>query len=190
MSNQITAAELVNILDAKRGAFFVTITARTEEKKLLKRTVKAMADSELKARLMSGPLMKTSRVNGLLNWSYENAVNNQRCREAVDGEPAPHFDSHARAWGVRVIRENGTLTPFVSHNGALYVELKIQKSLDHEYDVAGEPINTVVIHGLLEPAKSDSGRQEVERPVILRDYTLTNITAITIDGVEYTIRAE
>ena len=56
-----------------------------------------------------------------------------------------------------------------------------------EYLLDGEPVDRSVIEEWLPMHKSEGARQEVERPVILRDYNLSNITSITYGGTTITV---
>lgn len=164
---QVTPTQIEEILCDTRGAKAVTITAKTEVR--LKKA----------ARDIFGQVFKLSRVNGMINWNYEGAVNRQREREGVEGD----FVSHPRAWGVRMPR-----TPFVQHNDTLYLELKVQKSVDEPsyVNAAGETVNINLIREHL-PASSSSSRQGVEKEIILRDYKMESITSITMDKTSYII---
>ena len=52
-----------------------------------------------------------------------------------------------------------------------------------EYLLDGAAVDRSVIEEWLPASKSEGARQEVEKPVILRDYNLANITSITYDGM-------
>lgn len=160
----LTLAEFRDTLMNLRGAKPVSLVSVTVPK--------------LRAGNPFGPLRKRSYTNGMINWSYQNAVNKQRDREEI-AEP---FIAEPRKWGERIIRADGTLTPLVQHKGKYYIEMKIEKSLDHTYqDSEGNTIENKLVDVWL-PEKKDGGRQEVERPVILRDYSLENIEQLTVNG--------
>lgn len=175
--------ELKQVLFGVRGAKPVTITARTVPK----------LKGGMKNRLNG--LEKLSRVNGIINFSYENAVNKQRQREDNDEK----FEAEPRKWGVRlfdnerhmlplVAKEPELSSPYVTFEDLkriatdkLYLELKVQKSLEHEYY-----LNGVIVpndEAELEVYKApSSGRQAVEREVILRDYAFGGIEEVAMDG--------
>lgn len=172
----MTRDQLVETMQGRKGAFFATIVAETEP---------AM-------RKTNNPYVgatKISRVNGLLNWIYENAVNRQRIREDqpldANGE-VEHFTAKPRKWGQRVKRNDGTVTPLVEHKGKHYLELKVERSLGYEYRHNGQTLDPAVVAPFL-PNREEGARQEVDNPVILRDYSIENITQITIDGIVYEI---
>lgn len=177
MSATITRSDLVETMKGRRGSFFVTIVAETDPRLL-------------KTNNPFTGVRKISRVNGLLNWIYENAVNNQRVRENQPLDTAgdvEHFHSMPRKWGSRLRREDGTVTPLVEHKDKHYLELKVQKSLGHEYRDGNDAVIDPAAVAPFIPKRKEGERQEVDNPVILRDYAIENITQITLDGVVYEV---
>lgn len=163
----VTFAKLVTLLSAKRGAFPVTIVAETD------------------ARLIphkNNPfpeMRKRARVNGILNWSYKGSVNRQRVREGSK----PNFVPQQRRWGNRVPGK-----PFVTNKGKLYVELKVQKVLGTLYFTPnGLPVEEDDVKPFL-PAPRDGETQGLKQRVKLRDYAMTSLRSITLDGVTYIIK--
>ena len=162
----ITGEALVRLLKAHRGASFVTIEAETKA-----RLLKTGLPEHLKGAI------KKARVNGIIGWIYSNSVNNQRLRE----EKPDNFTAHPRKWGTRY----GAV--LIHHNGTYYIELKVEKSLGHEYTTAnGDPVSKDEIAPYL-PKRKDSGRQQVEKPVILRDYKIDSIATISYKGETYKV---
>jgi hypothetical protein len=155
--------ELVERLSAIRGATIVTIETCTVP--TMRKTGNPYA----------GNCVKISRVNGMIGWSYANSVNNQREREGGTAD----FEVKERKWGKRIAS-----TPFVVHEGRYYLELKVEHALEHWYEtVTGERINVDHIRPFLPAKKTTTAEaQGVEREIILRDYALDNITAITFQG--------
>lgn len=171
---QLTVEMLASMLAQHRGATPVTLVARTVPP--MRKTGNPLA----------GDVVKVSRVNAIIGFLYENSVNNQRLRE--QGEDAPLFESHPRKWGRRVLP-----SPLVEHtdkkgNFIRYLEVKVQKSLGYEYRSisTGTPIPDAEVECYL-PKKVEGARQEVENPVILRDYDLRNILEIRMLGADYEI---
>jgi hypothetical protein len=160
----ITVAELEAILASRKGATIATIVAETEP--TMKKTNNPFVGAT-----------KISRVNGMINWHYENAVNKQREKEGHEEV----FFSAPRQWGERIKREDGTLTPLVRHKGKAYLELKVQNSLGYEYRHNGAVVPAEMINPFL-PQKKEGARQEVEKIIVLRDYALENIRQIVLDG--------
>lgn len=207
----VDAPGLQDLVSTRKGAQIVTITSRT-----IPTLTGGMSNP------LHGRIEKISVVNGIVNWSYENAVNNQRMREstplvpvAIVGEqhiPADEFikqaaasgqtfdevsfdmevemfKAHPRKWGQRIAK-----SAFVRHIKAIrknvnekrvYLELKVEKSVSHQYMVDGIPVDDDVVRGSLPPEYE--GRQGVEKKIILRDYQLCNIELIKIGGETYRV---
>lgn len=178
----ITQDQFVEMMLGRRGAFFATINTITEPK----------------MRKKDNPYfgtMKHSVVNGQLNWIYENAVNNQRYRESQpmdDAGEIEHFTPESRRWGTRIRREDNTYTPLVIHEKKdetfYYLEMKVLKSLSHKYVFQNEEIDSELIRPFLYE-RNEGARQEVDKPVILRDYSVASITSIMMDGTQYVLKA-
>ena len=193
----LTIPQLIDKLDARRGAFFATIEARVDARLVKKHRETGEANPYAGAT-------KYSRVNGCLNWCYANSVNNQIKREATEGEAVLEFTPEQRRWGQRrFVNAEGKpvydrllavrMSPFVDHKQAVYLEMKVERSLEHQYEAAdGSPLTDEQVAPYLPARGNEARRQGVERPVILRDYTLekdgeSNILSITMDGEKYVI---
>lgn len=167
----ISPDELADLLRNARGATIVTVEARTEPRLLARHPVSGQPNP------LKGNLIKVSRVNGIINWGYEGSVNRQRARE----EMTPDFEALPRKWGFRLPG-----TPLVEHDGRLYLELKVERSLDHRYETFdGLELDSADVEAYL-PQRSAS-RQGVSRQVILRDYALDNIISIRMGGMTYIV---
>jgi hypothetical protein len=180
----MTYDDFKTLLESRKGASFITFTAITEPNwKALKETG---------PNPYKGKVRKRCKINGVINWAYETAVNKQRVREGSE----PDFDALPRAWGIRV---HGT--PWVTHKEKTYLELKCQNVYEVEYldengdvlpdtDVLDADLN-VVKHSVYFYVKPSAGndRQQLDREVILRDYTLENIKEFTWNGVTDTLAA-
>jgi len=172
---KLSRKNLISRLEQIKGSRIITIEALTKETRLRAK------DSFGNPNPYWGKLLKLSRVNGLINWSYENAVNNQRVRE---GQPLlpdgsiERFKSLPRAWGVRKIG-----TPFIEHKGKVYIEMMVLNS-SHQYVVDDEYINEADITSFLAP-KKESSRQKTKKSIILRDYAIDNILRVKMNKVLY-----
>ena len=128
--------------------------------------------------------------NSMVGIDYQAAVNRQRVRE--HGEEAEEFVAEPRRWGQRIMREDGSPTPFVSHTkdgeDRLYMTIAVRWNLDATFEdsVTGEEIAEEDF-AEFQPARSRSSRQGVEDEVVPRDYTLTNIHGWLHNGTYYTI---
>lgn len=161
MQQIVTKGDLVAYLSGIRGATFATMLTETAPKLL--KTGNPFKD-----------VRKVSRVNVCLGFQYAKSVNRQREREGdiADFEAAP------RQWGVRI---PGTVLVKNEKTGMLYLETKIEKSLDHRYiDAKGTAIPDDLIAPFL-PAKSES-RQHVEKEILVRDYSIDSIREIHVNG--------
>lgn len=161
----LSAADLPKLFSTIKGATFATIVTNT--------------DARVKAACPFGRnVRKVSRVNVTLGFQCENAVNRQRTRE---GETAD-FEAAPRQWGERI---PGTF--LVKHeSGKLYLETKVEKSLGCEYFAAdGSRIDAAKIAPYL-PSKGGN-RQGVEKEVLVRDYALDSIRAISLKGEDLVV---
>lgn len=123
-------------------------------------------------------VVKRSKNNGIINFHYENAVNNRRVKE--DSEP--DFVAKPRQWGSRIPG-----TPLVEHKGNFYLEMKVERCLENEILVDGDPAPDDLKNFL--PHKEEGSRQELESPVIIRDFKVDNIKAVQMNGEFYTVKA-
>ena len=175
----ISKTQLIDRLMNLRGAKFATIVAETDPR--MRKTGNPFVGAT-----------KISRVNGVVNWIYQNSVNNQRVRENQPLDNAgevEYFEPEPRRWGTRLKHDTGHVAPLVEHKGKHYLELKVERSLGHEYRLNGQTLDPQDVAEFL-PERKESARQRVDNPVILRDYSLDNIKTITIDGVEYTMEEQ
>ncbi len=177
-------SSLALLLRGLRGSVPATLVARTPLA-LLKRH--RVTGKPLPKRLLGA--LKIARVNGLLGVRYARAVNRQRQREGRPRDAAGRvlpFHAEPRAWGTRV-ESAGAKTPLVAHGDQLYLTIKRQAVLACRYETAaGRPITPTAIEGYL-PARDSSARQQVRRPVVVRDYRLDHLLAITLRGQEFSI---
>ena len=159
----ISAADFVAMLYSVRGATMVSFIASTEPR--------------LKAGNPFPGLRKITKIGGVLNFNYAASVNRQREREGM----TPDFVAEPRKWGQRV---EGT--PIVTHNGKFYVEAKVERS-----EIMGYIMPDLSVVDENEVAKwlpnRHSGRQHVEKTIILRDFAVENLRSMRIKGNEYVI---
>jgi len=114
----------------------------------------------------------------MIGWVYQNSVNNQRVREGIE----PDFIPLKRRWGERLWPG-----PLVGDGEKYYLEVKVERVIFTQYQ---KPNGFVVDADLVkcwERRKPESARQKVEDEIILRDYSLENIKAITINQEFYQI---
>lgn len=160
---EISSAAFVSMLYSVRGATMVSFIASTEPK--------------LKAGNPFPGLRKITKIGAVLNFNYTAAVNRQREREGVVAD----FVAEPRKWGQRV---EGT--PIVTHNGKFYVEAKIERSEIMGYIMPD--LSMVDEHEVLNWLPNrHSGRQAVEKAIVLRDFSVENIRSMRMKGNEYVI---
>ncbi len=161
----MTRRQLIDALRKQKGATPVTVKTRTVPK--MRKTGNPFWDK----------VVKVSRVNGFANWVYANSVNRQRGREnkVADFVPEP------RQWGTRIAH-----TPLVEHKGNFYLELKVEKSYEHEYlwIKNNEPLDDYELTELEKflQKSSKSRTQQTDKEIILRDYRMDSIVGITMNG--------
>lgn len=157
---QLTTNELISVLLNVKGSNFVSIESETEPK--------------LKKGNPFNGLVKISRINGIINFLYQNSVNNQRLREGKEN----NFEPLPRKWGQKI---QGT--PLIVNKDQYYLELKVEKS-DSEYIMNGKPVDYESIKPYTYSSKS---RQDLDKEVILRDYNLSSIRKISLQGETYVL---
>lgn len=157
---RITTSELISVLLNVKGSNFVSIETITQPK--------------LKANNPFGGLTKISSISGVVNFIYENSVNNQRLKEGKEN----NFKSLERKWGQKI---QGT--PLIVNRDKYYLEIKVAKS-DSKYIIGESEVAYDRIKPYLYERKT---RQELENEIILRDYSLDSIKKISVQGQVYTL---
>ena len=165
----LTQKQLEDQLRNLRGTEIVT---------LITKTIPSMNKT---GNRFHGQVFKISRVNGILNFIYGNSVNLQRDREGI----VEDFTPEPRKWGNRI---QGTT--FVEHKDVLYLEMKVERSLAHEYIWANgtqlTDAETNELKDWLKKSKQPS-TQKTEKEIILRDYKLSSIIGIVMQGIQHIV---
>ena len=162
-------ANIREILKNVNGASFISIDT------IVPVTLKGGKKNPMQGRVTKS--VKGSNVMVFQNKTtnaYENMVNRRLAKEGK----ATTFEVGPRAWGTRIAN-----TPFVEHNGQLYLEVIILSAGKREMLVDGRPFNGA-IEGLVnnEQAGNQGG---LDDKVIIRTYNVANITSITVDHNTY-----
>lgn len=160
---KISKENLVKLLKSCKGSTFVTIQTVT----------KPTFSGGMSCPFVGA--IKISRVNGCIGFNYENSVNNQRAREGSEKD----FEAKPRTWGHRIPG-----TPLVKHKGSYYLEMKVEKSESPVYILGTYLLDNNDIKPWI---PKQTSRQEVEKPVILRDYKIDSIQKIVINKQEYIV---
>jgi len=169
---EMSAQEFVNMLIERHGATALTLHSTTDQRSKLKVAwYKQEGATEV---------FKQSRTNGMINYRYEDAVNRQREREGKEAS----FQAEPRTWGIRV-----PFTPFVTHNGFLYVTMKVQSAKTPKYvDGPGEDANEIDKPAAeFWRASGNSSRQEVDNQIIHREFRVDHLTAVTVRSQTFKI---
>lgn len=167
--NTINELNFLTLISGIKGSSFVSIEALTD----------------VKARKPFIGLKKRSNLTGIINFIYKNSVNNQRLRENKidDFEPMP------RSWGVRLKYKN-YIFPLVYYKGNFYLEIKVTKILNTQYELNGKVYTYEDIKEFIYKKKQSTNRQKLNNPVILRDYKISSIKKIKFNGNEYSLNKE
>jgi hypothetical protein len=136
-----------------------------------------------KKNIMQGHIRKVTVGSSVMVFSlknggsaYENMVKRRLAKEGKD--PAT-FVVGPRKWGKRV---EGT--PFVEHNGEMYLEVIFLRPGSTEYKYGVRPIDKDAIEGLNE--RGEVGQADLDNKVIIRTLKLDSIRRLVIDKQEYT----
>lgn len=161
------------------------LITEAEVKGIVAQTSTAMVSltciGEAKVRKTGNPfdaVFKVSRIQGIINADYENAVNNQRARE---GKPA---DFAAQStWFHHV---SGAL---VEHNtnGTQYIAILAQGHAESRYvGMVGETLRELTDDEVKSfvPEKGASVKQELDKEVAFRVVRMDSLAGIKFDGTD------
>lgn len=135
-----------------------------------------------KASIYAGRVVKRQSHNVQLNFSYSNAVNNQRMAEGLD----PDFVPQAPKWGTRVPG-----TPLISHTKkgtditSFYLMTRVLRSMPASYYLDGQQVlDVLLLDDVLGHTRASYSNksQGLEKEIIIRTFKLDSIKAITMDG--------
>jgi len=127
------------------------------------------------------------RRNGIIGCSYENAVNNQRVREAQPTnrqDEVLHFhaldlwNGKGRHDGPYTVKHVDRDTRYIVFKPAQKKDGSLIVNADVWQDEAGNVLNVADLEHYL-PKLSESKRQQVDKPVAWRTIELDNILAVT-----------
>lgn len=156
---QINQKQFQEILNKLNGP---TITT------LITKTIPELINCPLKN------IVKITHLNGIIQWNYQNAVNNQRIKE----NKKPNFQAKQRTWGTKIPN-----SPFIQYQQNLYLQLKVQNVYKIKYFHNKQEIDPTPYL----KRKSESKRQNLSQPVITRDYLLNHILFCTLNLQHYQI---
>ena len=159
---------IVETLDAMRGATFVTVVTNTEPR--MRKTNNPFY----------GKLRKVARYNGQVNFQYDGAVERQLVKE---GKSLDEF-RRGESWHVPVIRDDGTLTPFCQHkgNGSRYLRFRLLNVIDSRFEMSdGTPVDESKVKEFLQTG-NNYANQGTDDPVKIITVALDNVESLTANG--------
>lgn len=158
----VTKSQLVEVLRGLKTSTFARIISSTEPK--------------VKKGCPYAGLKKISSALVNINYSYGNAVNNRRNKENREAD----FKSAPRIWGNKIPN-----TPLIENDGEYYLETRFMNAPKETIYVSnGNVVESEKVKPFLY-ATSSSSRQQVENPVIVRNFKISNIVEIQINKVNY-----
>ena len=122
---------------------------------------------------------KVSKVTGLLNFNYQNSVNNQREREGNEKD----FVAKERKYGIKFDDYNGCL---LHGSNDIKLIVKVETTLKPKYIHNEKLISKELIKPFL-PSQSFAPNQDLDKEVIYRNYDLSNIKKISFNKMVYKI---
>lgn len=186
---RVTPQQLVSVLWHENRAQPVGLIARTIPRMRRKRNPFHLGDGVF-------DVVRIRQLTGFVNFDYARCVNSQRERE----EKNQDFESQGRSWGKKqwtgsptTSREAGghrRRTPLVRHGSKWYLDVKRQNVCKTEHRTLST--NELIPEREITPfliGRPDNGyekiRQDLERPVIIRDYAIANIAHLSLNGTLY-----
>jgi len=178
------SADLANTVKGLIGSSVCSMELTT----IVKTNKKSRATKIPFAETFKGEIFRSYKEFGNFNWSYENAVNNQRDREGVEEE----FTAKSLPWGEWLA---GGENKVISHKGSYYLRYYTgananskadKKSVYHYED--GTPLTDREINLLSEftpPKKKPSTTQGVQKQVEPKVVKMNGIAKLIIGGTTY-----
>lgn len=108
---------------------------------------------------------------------YENMINR---RLTAEGKDPASFQLGPRSWGTRIAG-----TPFIEHNGAMYLEVIFLRPGKVHYEHGIRPINANEIEGLRHADEAEQGG--LDNKVVIRTFKFDSISSITINGQRHVL---
>jgi hypothetical protein len=165
---------LQNIINGNvNGASFITIDTRTVVP--LRGGKKNIFQGRVSKLTIGSNVMvfQNKTTNG-----YENMV---RRRLIQEGKDPDSFVLSPRVWGERIPN-----TPFVTHNGKLYLEVIFLKCGHVTYLLDGEECDINQIDGFVAD-KQEAEQGGLDNKVIIRTFSVDSINAVTINHQRFVI---
>jgi len=177
----VSLTQLTNILGAVTHAQPISFTALTDAR-------------PRKTNLPFASVQKLTKVSAFTGTDYTAAVNRQMTREG-NGD-APAFAAQERAWGNRISPALVSKLDEKTGQVRFYLPAQIQRASKPLYLVPKSGRLTAVPKEAVAPwlpkdkTPEVAAAQGVEKAIIYRDYSLSSLTTLTLDGQRYRIRQE
>jgi hypothetical protein len=134
---------------------------------------------------MQGQIRKVTIGNNVMVFqnkntnAYENMVERRLIGE---GKDPTAFQLSPRSWGRRI-----EATPFIEHNGAMYLEVIFLRAGVTHYEHGVRPIDKEMIEGLNEKAV-EAEQGGLDNKVVIRSFKFDSVRAVKVNGVLHIIR--
>lgn len=171
-----------SLLDTFRGAKFVGVDIETTP--IINKTMPGEGPRGRVPNPHFGRVTKqTKGIGGMIatNTNSNAYASMVKRRLAAEGKDPESFELSSRTWGVRIPD-----TPFVEHNGQLYVEVICQHPGKSVYLLDGQEVDASTIIGL-RPA-TDSEQGGLENKVVIRAFKAESIIGLRVDGVDVKVK--
>lgn len=160
------ATSIKDVFSNVSGSSFISIDTETTPK--LKGGMKNPMQGQVRKVMIGANVMVFTNKNSN---AYDNMVKRRLAQEGKDPES---FKLGERAWGTRIAG-----TPFVEHNGDLYIEVIFLKPGTTHFMHGVRPIDRNDIIGLEEKSEGEQGG--LENKVIIRTFKADSIKRVVID---------
>lgn len=172
----INKDKLIELFRNLKGSTFIGFSSITNVNALKKNKINSLPNPY-------GEIFKLSKVSACANFDFAHSVNLQREREGNQEA----FVAKPRTWG-RLVSPS-----LVEHKGKYYLQVKVEKTRKPIYlirDVKTNAFKYVKKNEIAAylPEKNESSRQDVDKQVIIRDYSIDNIHSIVLNKETYKIK--
>jgi hypothetical protein len=171
-SRVISSTQLVAALMACKGATPISFTAVTEPK--MNKTGNPYLGTT-----------KQARVNGMVNFHYEDGVIRRLEKE---GKTADDF-KQGTSWHTPVLTDDGKLTPLCQHKqtGVFYLRFMHLNTIETRYFYNGVEVSEDKLEPYM-PKKSSYDNQGLDNPLRILTYSIGNIVEASFLGERFIIK--
>jgi hypothetical protein len=184
-ANKTFEQEIINEIKGVKGCQFIHLGYVSEPSlnKAQKLAISVMGGFEEIV-----PIVKVSRGQFQVNYSYENAVNNRAEKEC--GAPVG-FVAQSLPWGKWV---DGQVNKLIEHKGEIYLRFYGLKNgkVENEYYVGDKPATNEQVKLIKQFTErggifTQANAGLTENQVIARNVKVSNILSLSVDGKVYEI---